>query len=49
MFLEEVFGSVNAEKIAQVWYRFSQIQLSSASREEIVFEAKCIARRMSLA
>jgi hypothetical protein len=41
-FLIDFFGAKNAALIAQNWYKFSQISLSSSSREDFIFEGKVI-------
>ena len=41
-FFEDVFGPAAAKFLATAWYRYSQLQLSSASREDLIIEARAI-------
>ena len=41
-FFEETFGATLAKVIVTNWTKFSQMRLSSASREELLAEAKII-------
>jgi hypothetical protein len=42
VFFEETFGSALAKIISTNWFKFSQLSLSNASRQQLIEEAKII-------
>lgn len=43
-FFSDIFTGAQVKVIDQNWYRYSQMSLSNSSREELIFQARCILR-----
>lgn len=44
LFLTEYFNGAQVRAIAANWYRYNQLSLSNASREELLDAARCTLR-----